>query len=145
MTFHTITLGCKLNQFDGAAIAGELARRGLLRVKDPFAADVVVLNTCTVTHRADADARRLIRRVRRRNPGCRLLVTGCYAELDPETLSSMDGVDHVFGNAQKSELPAILDRLGISGTDFKSVPTPDRGCDAVLSLPQALHFGGQLV
>ena len=141
MTFHTITLGCKLNQFDGAAIAGELARRGLSRVEDPFAADVVVLNTCTVTHRADADARRLIRRVRRRNPGCRLLVTGCYAELDPETLSSMDGVDHVFGNAQKSELPAILDRLGISGTDFKSVPTPDRGCDAVLSLPQALHFG----
>jgi len=81
--FHTITLGCKLNQFDSAAIDAELLGRGLHREHDPARAAVVVINTCTVTARADADARKLIRRVRRTNPGCRLVVTGCYAELDP--------------------------------------------------------------
>ena len=55
--FHTVTLGCKLNQFDGAAIEGELVRRGYREVTDPAEATVHVVNTCTVTHRADADAR----------------------------------------------------------------------------------------
>jgi threonylcarbamoyladenosine tRNA methylthiotransferase MtaB len=137
-SFHTITLGCKLNQFDGAAIEGELARRGLQPTENSDEADVVVINTCTVTHRADADARKLIRRVRRANSDCTLLVTGCYAERDAASLHDVGGVDRVFGNTEKSRLPEILDELGIAS---QSSPTTDRGCDAALDLPDALHFG----
>lgn len=137
-SFHTITIGCKLNQFDSAAIEGELARRGLKPAQGVDAADVVVINTCTVTHRADADARKLIRRVRRTNADCRLLVTGCYAERDAASLRDVGGVDCVFGNADKRRLPEILDELGIPG---RQSVVADRGCDATLDLPDALHFG----
>ena len=123
--FHTITLGCKLNQFDSAALEGELARRGLRPQTDPSRAAVVIVNTCTVTHRADADARKLIRAVRRGNPDCRLLVTGCFAERDPESLRAVGGVDVVFGNREKPRVARLLDRLGITGSDLGR--TPD-GC-----------------
>ena len=141
--FHTITLGCKLNQFDGAAIEGELKRRGFLPQPDRARAAVVVINTCTVTHKADAEARRLIRSVRRHNPTCRLLVTGCYAELDPERLAAIDGVDRLFGNRDKPRLGSILDELGLGrpGTNGGRVAEADRGCEASLTLPRALHFG----
>jgi threonylcarbamoyladenosine tRNA methylthiotransferase MtaB len=142
--FHTITLGCKLNRFDTAAIEAELAGRGLGPQPDVERASVVIVNTCTVTGKADAEARRLVRSVRRRNRECRLLVTGCYAELDPAALQAIPGVDRVFGNRDKPRLPGILDEVGLT-----SEPTPakraddrgDRGCDAPLGLPGALHFG----
>jgi threonylcarbamoyladenosine tRNA methylthiotransferase MtaB len=143
--FHTITLGCKLNQFDSAGIEGELVRRGLVHEPDPGEAAVVVINTCTVTHRADADARKLIRRVRRQNPTCRLLVTGCYAESDAAAIRAVGGVDRVFGNRDKPQLPRILDELGVA--DVTKRPggldpvESDRGCDAAIDLPGSLHFG----
>jgi len=137
--FHTVTLGCKLNQFDGAAIEGELARRGFQAVDHPSSAGVVVINTCTVTHKADADARKLIRSMRRASPDCTLLVTGCYAEREGETLAAMAEVTRVFGNRDKARLGAILDDLGL---DRRESPAPaDRGCDNIESLPAALHFG----
>jgi threonylcarbamoyladenosine tRNA methylthiotransferase MtaB len=140
--FHTITLGCKLNQFDGAAIEGELARRGFRPESDPARAAVVIVNTCTVTQRADADARKLIRRVRRGNPGCRLLVTGCYAERAPQALRALDGVDLVFGNREKPRLGSLLDELGLgAGAEGAAGAGGDRGCDAGAALPRALHFG----
>jgi len=143
--FHTVTLGCKLNQFDGAAIEGELLRRGFAPEPDRARAEVVVINTCTVTHRADAEARRLVRGVRRHNPRCTLLVTGCYAERDPARVESIGGIDRVFGNGDKSRLGEILDELGLGGPDTADSSRPgaatDRGCDAHESLPAALHFG----
>lgn len=147
--FHTLTLGCKLNQFDTAAIEAELAGRGFGPQSDLEQADVVVVNTCTVTGKADAEARKLVRSVRRRNPGCRLLVTGCYAEREPETLRAIEGVDLVFGNVDKPRLPGLLDAVGLhlSGedpsADVVSIATDegDRGCDAPRALPGALHFG----
>ena len=139
--FHTVTLGCKLNQFDTAAIEGELSRRGLARQTDAALASVVVVNTCTVTGRADADARKRIRALRRANPDCCLLVTGCYAEGNPEALRRIPGVDLVFGNRDKPRLPQILDDLGIATARPASGPAGDRGCDAELELPSALHFG----
>jgi len=138
--FHTITLGCKLNQFDTAAVEGELARRGLSPTKHCADAAVVVVNTCTVTGKADADARKRIRGVRRANPDCRLLVTGCYAELDAEAIRAIDGVDRVFGNRDKARLPQILDEMGI-GEAVDALEQSDRGCDATLDLPRALFFG----
>jgi threonylcarbamoyladenosine tRNA methylthiotransferase MtaB len=127
--YHTLTLGCKLNRFDSAAVEVELARRGFAHEQDLAAADVVVVNTCSVTGKADAEARRLVRQVRRANPGCRLLVTGCYAELDPCALRALPRVDRVFGNRDKPRLSAILDEMGIVAS---AVPAPglrfgDRG------------------
>jgi len=134
-----VTLGCKLNQFDGAAIEGELARRGYRAAADPSDAQVIVINTCTVTHKADADARKLIRSMRRASPDCSLLVTGCYAEREGQALAGMKEVTRVFGNREKARLGAILDELGIDRRTG-SVPA-DRGCDNVFGLPRALHFG----
>jgi len=143
--FHTVTLGCKLNQFDTAAIEGELARRGYVPVADAAEAAVVVVNTCTVTAKADAEARRLVRGIRRANAGCRLLVTGCYAERDAAALSRIPGVDRVFGNFEKSALPGILDDLGVAALPVAPVAgataAGDRGCDAAIDAVPALHFG----
>jgi len=134
-----VTLGCKLNQFDGAAIEGELVRRGYRQAAAPTAAQVIVINTCTVTHKADADARKLIRSMRRASPDCSLLVTGCYAEREGQALEAMQEVTRVFGNRDKARLGWILDELGI---DLRKPAAPiDRGCDNVGELPQALHFG----
>jgi threonylcarbamoyladenosine tRNA methylthiotransferase MtaB len=131
LAFHTITLGCKLNQFDSAVIEGELLRRGYRPIATVAGAAVVVVNTCTVTHKADAEARRLIRGVRRRNPDCKLLVTGCYAVADATALRSIEGVDVVFGNRDKRRLGAILDDLGIEGGE---------ACPSTAPAP---HFGGK--
>ena len=153
--FHTITLGCKLNQFDSAGIDAELLRRGLRREADPAAASVVVINTCTVTGKADAEARKLIRRVRRANPDCRLLVTGCYAELDADAIFGAGRVDRVVGNRGKTELPRILDEMGIGTTPTEDGPertavslgtapiavAGDRGCDWPSTLPSAVDYG----
>ena len=153
--FHTITLGCKLNQFDTAAIEGELARRGYVPAEHPNQAEIVIVNTCTVTAKADAEARKLIRGIRRANADCRLLVTGCYAEWAPDVIASIPGVDRVFGNRDKPALAGILDTLGarprmLGPTGARDAgplasftgPDPgDRGCDAGLDLPDAVHFG----
>jgi threonylcarbamoyladenosine tRNA methylthiotransferase MtaB len=143
-SFHTITLGCKLNQFDGAAIEGELRRRGFDPAPGAADADVVIVNTCTVTHRADADARKRIRAVRRSNPDCKLLVTGCYAELEPDRVLALGGVDRVFGNRDKPRLPAILDEMAIGrspAAEQRPGAVDDRGCDGMLDLPRALYYG----
>jgi len=141
--FHTITLGCKLNQFDTAGIEGELVRRGFGPEKEIADAAVVVINTCTVTHRADADARKLIRSVRRQNDRCRLLVTGCYAEHDAEGLLALAGVDRVFGNRDKPHFAEILDEMGVPeyGGDPAQRNRGDRGCESSFGSPAALHFG----
>jgi threonylcarbamoyladenosine tRNA methylthiotransferase MtaB len=139
--FHSITLGCKLNQFDTAALEGELVRRGLGPERDLARASVVVVNTCTVTGRADSDARKRIRQVRRRNPDCKLIVTGCYAERAAAELRAIPGVDLVFGNREKHAVGLLLDDV-LPDTPAAPLPTTsDRGCDAALDLPPALHFG----
>jgi tRNA A37 methylthiotransferase MiaB len=72
-------------------------------------ADLVVVNTCTVTHRSDQQVRQAIRRLHRENPNARIVVTGCYAERDPETLAAIPGVSVVVGNVDKEHLPEILE------------------------------------
>lgn len=150
--FHTVTLGCKLNQFDTAAIEGELAARGYEESSAADAASIVIVNTCTVTHRADADARKLIRRIRRRNSDAQLWVTGCYAEREPELLRAIPGVDRVFGNREKHRVGEFLDAKD-ADPDLKDLdrsrrgPEGDRGCGGALSAPlqapAALHFGAR--
>jgi threonylcarbamoyladenosine tRNA methylthiotransferase MtaB len=86
----------------------------------PEDAEVFVLNSCTITHQADADARSQIRRAKRRNPGVRVLVTGCYANAEPEAVAAMPEVDAVLGNGEKDELQAVLQ--GMTPTDTPSAP-----------------------
>jgi threonylcarbamoyladenosine tRNA methylthiotransferase MtaB len=107
-TFHVQNFGCRASQADGAALEASLAERGLAPSADPNAAQLVVLNTCTVTSSADQDVRLIIRRVRRDNPDARILVTGCYAQRSPDEIASLDGVSWVVGNSHKGSIGGIV-------------------------------------
>ena len=96
------TLGCKVNQFESAAFASGFEARGCALVPFQAEADVYVINTCTVTAKAGQQSRQLIRRVLHEHPGARVVVTGCYAQMDPETVLNL--ADHpvaVVGNGNK--------------------------------------------
>lgn len=99
------TLGCKVNQYDTATMETFLSGAGCRVVPFDDGADVYVVNTCTVTDRADADSRRMARRARRRNPAARVIVTGCYAQTSAQEALAVDGVDYVVGIGR---LPDIL-------------------------------------
>ena len=88
-TFFVENFGCRATQADGASIERQFADRGLMPAECSSAADIVVLNSCTVTASADQDARSAIRRVRRENPGARIIVTGCYAQRAPEEVAAL--------------------------------------------------------
>jgi len=102
------SMGCRANQYDSSAMAITLRRAGWRLVDFNSSADAYILNTCTVTHKADADARHLVRRAHRQNPEATILVTGCYAQTDPQALAGIEGVSFIFGNDQKG---SILDYL----------------------------------
>jgi threonylcarbamoyladenosine tRNA methylthiotransferase MtaB len=105
------TLGCRLNQVDSQELAAGCEERGLHAVPFEQPADVVVVNTCTVTGRANVSDRQMIRRARRRHPGARIVVTGCWAQTDPAAVAALGGVDVVVGNADKARLPEIVASL----------------------------------
>src|SRR5262245_35478422 len=100
--------GCRASQSDGAALDALLAARGLESASDRSSADLVVLNTCTVTASADEDLRQTLRRVHRENPAARILVTGCYAQRAPEELAAMPGVEWVVGNSHKTQIAELV-------------------------------------
>ncbi len=106
--FHVVTLGCKLNQYDSARAEGILRDRCLTATDDPSQADVIVVNTCTVTARADAEGRRLIRRMRALNPTARIVATGCYAERAPEELRRTTPLDELVGHRDRHRLGTAL-------------------------------------
>ena len=98
--------GCRATQADGASLDCQFETRGLTRA-EASRADLVVLNTCTVTRSADQDARAAIRRVRRLNPQAKIIVTGCYAQRAPEEIAALPGVSAVIGNSHKHRLAEI--------------------------------------
>lgn len=102
------TLGCKSNQYDSSAIEETLVSAGFECVPFPGPAEACIINTCTVTGRTDQENRQLIRRARRFNPSAVVIVTGCYAQVFPEEVSRVEGVDYVLGNPEKGR---ILDYL----------------------------------
>jgi threonylcarbamoyladenosine tRNA methylthiotransferase MtaB len=110
--FAVETHGCRLNQAETDTIVEQLRARGHDQV-GVEQAQVYVLNSCTITHAADADARAAIRRVRRRNPDARVVITGCYANAEPEQLAAMPELDAVIGNVEKRgpELSALLEQV----------------------------------
>jgi threonylcarbamoyladenosine tRNA methylthiotransferase MtaB len=104
MRFAITTLGCKVNQYDSAMIQTRLAEAGLERCDFDEPADVYVVNTCTVTDRADAESLKLARRARRLNPRARVIMTGCLAQAAPEKLAGAKEVDQVVGLARMEDL-----------------------------------------
>jgi threonylcarbamoyladenosine tRNA methylthiotransferase MtaB len=110
-TFFIEQFGCRATQADGAAIERQLLDRGCTSAATPAAADIVVLNTCTVTASADAQARDAIRKLHAANPAVRLIVTGCYAQRAPEELAALPGVSWVVGNSHKPQIPQLVDSL----------------------------------
>ena len=105
--FYIENFGCRATQADGAALERQFLERGLERSGTARDAEIVVLNTCTVTEGADKDARASIRRLQRTNPDCRILVTGCYAQRAPEELAALPGVTWVVGNSHKHQAAEI--------------------------------------
>jgi threonylcarbamoyladenosine tRNA methylthiotransferase MtaB len=106
-TFFIQNFGCRATQADGAALEASLLGRGFEAV-ERSRADLVILNTCTVTSSADDDVRQAVRRVHRENPGARIIVTGCYAQRAPEELAALPGVTWVIGNSHKARIPELL-------------------------------------
>jgi threonylcarbamoyladenosine tRNA methylthiotransferase MtaB len=107
-TYFVQNFGCRATQADGAALETLLAAKGLEAAGERSAADLVVLNTCTVTSSADDDVRQTIRRVHRENPAAQILVTGCYAQRAPEELACMPGVEWVIGNSHKTQIADLV-------------------------------------
>jgi threonylcarbamoyladenosine tRNA methylthiotransferase MtaB len=133
--FFVQNFGCRATQADGAALEAHLTARGLECAGERQAADIVILNTCTVTASADEDVRQTVRRVHRENPQGRILVTGCYAQRAPEELAGMPGVEWVVGNSHKTEIADLLSGAPYHGNilvgdifapqDFLTAPVMD--------------------
>ena len=107
-TFHVQQFGCRATQADGAAIERQLLDRGCTAALSPDSADVVVINTCTVTAAADAQARDAIRKLHAQNPATKIIVTGCYAQRAPEEVAALPGVSVVVGNSHKPQIPDLI-------------------------------------
>lgn len=106
--FYIQNFGCRATQADGAALESLLAAKGLESTGERNQADLVILNTCTVTSAADEDVRHAIRRVHRENPLARILVTGCYAQRAPAELAALPGVEWVVGNSHKTQIADLI-------------------------------------
>ncbi len=113
LTFYIEQFGCRATQADGAALERQLLQRGCTSASEARAADIVVVNTCTVTASADAQARDAIRKLYAANPSVRVIVTGCYAQRAPEELSQLPGVAWVVGNSHKPQIPKLIETLSL--------------------------------
>ncbi|OIQ51174.1 Threonylcarbamoyladenosine tRNA methylthiotransferase MtaB [Pseudodesulfovibrio hydrargyri] len=103
-TFHTATLGCKINQYETRSIAEAWAGRDAVEVDDPREADLILVNSCAVTANAVADLRQAVRRFHRDNPEAGIIVTGCAAQVMPDELATLPGVVRVVAQADKARL-----------------------------------------
>ena len=111
MKISFTTLGCKLNFAESSALGKALLERGHTRAAKGEEADICVINTCSVTDAADHKDRQIIHRIRRQNPNAILIVTGCYAQLKPDEIAHIEGVDYVLGQNEKFRLPEFVEQL----------------------------------
>ena len=113
VSFHT--LGCKLNFSESSPLAREFERGGYLRVEPSEPTDVAVINSCSVTEHADKKCRNIIRKIHRRNPNAIIAVTGCYAQLKPNDIAAIEGVDIVLSNNDKGDLFRRVEEISEKG------------------------------
>lgn len=137
--FHIQNFGCRATQADGAALEGLLQARGL-KPGTAAEAELVVLNTCTVTAAADEDLKKSVNRLRRENPAARILVTGCYAQRAPGEIAALDGVTWVVGNSHKTQIADI-----VLGAEYHSqIHVGEIGAqDEFLAAPVTEALGGR--
>jgi len=138
--FFLRTFGCRCNQADSAGMRTRLCGASLQETRNSSDADLIVVNTCTVTRRADQQARQAVRRLQRENPNATLVVTGCYAERDPETLAAIPGVDLVLGNADRNRLVELWHSRTEDGAKILRSPLDS---DRHVLLPGELKTGGK--
>lgn len=131
-----VTLGCRLNAGEAAAIRGHAAAAGL--------GNAVIVNTCAVTQEAVRQGRQQIRRLRRERPGARIVVTGCAAQIEPQRFAGMSEVDHVIGNAEKLQTGtyrALADAVSAPRTMVGDIMTAReaaaQGVEVTPSIPRA--------
>jgi threonylcarbamoyladenosine tRNA methylthiotransferase MtaB len=138
--FHVENFGCRAARADGEAVSDRLRAAGLCE-RQPSEADVVVVNTCSVTAEADREARAYIRRAHRVNPEARIVVTGCYAQRAPGELATLAGVSAVVGNSHKALAPQIAFTLAASkGTGFSPYVTGPHQISGALAPEGAPSF-----
>jgi threonylcarbamoyladenosine tRNA methylthiotransferase MtaB len=106
--FTITTLGCKVNQYESDAIAQRLKEMGYVPAGAENPADLCIINTCTVTHKASMQSRQAVRQFIRSNPQAQIIVTGCYAQTEPDELKKIDGVHHIVGHGDKQNIPDIV-------------------------------------
>src|SRR6266571_5101704 len=151
-TFAVATLGCKVNQADSEAISEQMSAAGFVQRDFSEVADIYIVNTCTVTHLGDRSSRQMISQARRRQPDALLVVTGCYAELNPKAVAALPGVDLVVGNSGKESLLEAIKEQWQPGTtgnsDQKCSGTPCGCQDHSQTLPilplDTQHIGSDL-
>ena len=107
-TISVATLGCKVNQFESEALIDALERKGYALIPFEEGADITIINTCTVTHRADFQSRQIVRRAFRSNPNSLIIVTGCYPQVEPDAFIKMKEVRYLLGNGEKNQIPDLL-------------------------------------
>ncbi len=125
MRVALFTIGCKVNQYETEAIAEKLEALGFERVDFREKADVYVINTCTVTGESDRSSRQAIYRAKRKSPDAKIIVTGCYAQMEKEFLEGLPGVSMVVKQEDKGSLPALivqLQGLGVGGEGRSATP-----------------------
>ena len=120
MKISFTTLGCKLNFAESSALGKALLERGHERAKKGEEADICIINTCSVTDAADHKDRQMIHRIRRQNPNAILIVTGCYAQLKPDEIAHIEGVDYVLGQNEKFQIAKLIESLEKSGASEHS-------------------------
>lgn len=120
------TLGCKLNFAETSSIGRMLVEHGIRKVRPGEKADICVVNTCSVTELADKKCRQAIRRISKQNPGALVIVTGCYAQLKPEEVAHIEGVDLVLGAEQKPDILKYIEQLHKSEQDGNIITSPTK-------------------
>ncbi len=147
--FYIATFGCRTNQADSAAIREDLLSREFEETQECREAAVIVVNSCTVTHRSDQQVRQLTRKLRRQNPAARLVVTGCYAQRAPRSLAQITGVDAVVGNSHKGDIGSIVSAFGCKEThppnygEIAAIYRDDFRNVAAMEMTPATETGGR--
>lgn len=106
--FTITTLGCKVNQYESDAITQHLKESGCVPIQSEEKANICIVNTCTVTQKASMQSRQAVRQLIRSNPGARIVVTGCYAQTEPDEIKRIEGVHHIIGHADKYNIPDMV-------------------------------------
>ncbi|HAP32088.1 MAG TPA: tRNA (N(6)-L-threonylcarbamoyladenosine(37)-C(2))-methylthiotransferase MtaB [Firmicutes bacterium] len=132
VAFHT--LGCKVNYYETEALREQFRREGFVPVAADAAADIYVINTCTVTHLADRKTRQLICRVKRQNPKSLIVACGCYPQVDPDAVAAIPGVDLLAGTALRLLLPGLIKRR-LQGEEIEPPVKPYEGHTGYEEMP----------